>query len=140
MTKTTVNAPIQPVEKPIICSPYDEPDAHWSYDKQTGGAVKNPKRRPAGNWYKTAAVGTRTPSLFTDSDPEENFDDLPLVNLLREDVKRWREAEYRGASNVTRELLRWWRNPKRGRRLFFCQLEAVETLIYLAEIRLPGKS
>ena len=42
--------------------------------------------------------------------------------------------------NVTKELLRWWANPKRGRRLFFCQREAVETIIYLAELRIPGKS
>jgi len=71
---------------------------------------------------------------------EEERDDLPLVNLLRDDVRRWRQADYRGASNVTKELLRFWANPKRGRRLFFCQLEAVETIIYLAELRIPGKS
>src|SRR5262249_22090579 len=71
---------------------------------------------------------------------EENRDDLPLVNRLREDVKRWREADYRGASEVTKDLLRFWSRTDRYRRLFFCQREAVETLIYLLELRIAGRS
>jgi type III restriction enzyme len=140
MSEVQNNIPIQPVEKPVICSPFDEPDSHWDYVKQTGAAVKTKGRRPAGYWYKTDQFGTRDDSLFKDADPEENFDDLPLVNLLREDVRRWREAEYRGASNVTRELLKWWSNPSRSQRLRFCQREAAETLIYLAELRIPRKT
>jgi type III restriction enzyme len=132
--------PIQPVDKPVICSPYDEPDYFWDYEKATGQATKTRGRRQAGYWYRTDKFGTQDDSLFKDIDPEENFDDLPLVNLLREDVRRWREADYRGASNVTRELLHWWADPARTPRLFFCQREAVETLIYLAELRLAGKT
>lgn len=138
MNDSEKQIPIQPVDNPIICSPYNEPDYFWFYDKATGNGIKSEGRRPAGYYYKTDKVGTRT--LFDEADPEENFDDLPLVNLLREDVRRWREADYRGATNVTKELLRWWTNPTRGRRLFFCQREAVETLIYLAEMRIPGRS
>ena len=130
--------PIQPVEKPVICSPYVEPDFFWSYDKATGQAIKSKGRRPAGYWYKTEQFGTKEKTLF--DDPEENFDDLPLINLLREDVRRWRESDYRGATNVTKELLKWWSNSNRSRRLFFCQCEAVETLIYLAEMRIPGRT
>src|SRR5687767_15633742 len=33
-----------------------------------------------------------------------------------------------------------WGRLERARRLFFCQIEAVETIIYLAELRMPGKS
>ena len=71
---------------------------------------------------------------------QEQFEPLPLVNLLRDDVRRWREADYRGASSVTKDLLRHWANKDYDRRLFFCQREAVETIIYLAELRIPGKS
>ena len=71
---------------------------------------------------------------------EEERDDLPLVNALREDVRKWREAGYPGATNVTRDLLRHWGRKDRARRLFFCQMESVETIIYLLEIRIPGKS
>ena len=140
MSDTTNQAPIQAVEKPVICSPYTEPDYHWDYDKKTGQAVKTKGRRQAGYWYQTAKFGTKEKTLFDDVDPEENFDDLPLINLLREDVRRWRESGYRGATNTTKELFAWWSNPKRSRPLFFCQIEAVETIIYLAEIRIPGRS
>ena len=65
---------------------------------------------------------------------EEQRDDLPLVNALRDDVKRWRASNYRNATKVTRELLRHWTREDKERRLFFCQREAVETIIYIAEI------
>jgi len=54
-------------------------------------------------------------------------------------VRRWREAGYPGATNVTRDLLRRWWRADWARRLFFCQLEGVETLIFLAEICIPGR-
>ncbi|MGH9801084.1 MAG: DEAD/DEAH box helicase family protein, partial [Blastocatellia bacterium] len=128
--------PIQPVEKPILCSPYEEPDQYWFYQTGTGQMTKVPGRRQAGYYYKTERTASGQAALFA----EENFDELTLVNLLREDVKRWRESDYRGASNVTKDLLRHWAGKDRHRRLFFCQREAVETIIYLAELRLPGKS
>lgn len=127
--------PIQPVEQPILCSPYDEPDMHWIYDTSTGEAVKNPGRREAGYWYKTQRTGSTQLSLFQ----EEERDDLPLVNALRTDVKQWRETNYRNATVVTRELLRHWARDDLLRKLFFCQREAVETIIYLVEIRQGGK-
>lgn len=131
------DVPIQPVDKPIICNPYEEPRDFWDYDKGTGAAFHGGKRRPAGYWYKTERVGTDQRTLYA---LDEDFDELPLVNLLREDVRRWREADYRGASNVTRELLQHWNRTDRGRRLFFCQREAVETFIYLAELRMAGRA
>ena len=140
MSEKQQQIPIQPVEQPIICSPYEEPDCHWDYDKTDGSAKKAPGRRPAGYWYQTKKVGTVEQTLFEASFQEENFDDLPLINLLREDVRRWRESGYRGATNVTKELLNWWRSPSRSRPLFFCQIEAAETLIYLAEIRIPKRA
>jgi hypothetical protein len=98
--KEQPHVPIQPVEKPIICSPYEEPNDHWIYDTATGAASRAGYRRPASYWYKTERTGSAQQSLFQ----EEQRDDLPLVNWLRDDVRRWREADYRGASNVTREL------------------------------------
>lgn len=127
--------PVQPVEKPIICQPYLEPTAHWVYQTD-GTAVKQDGRRPASYWYKVQRVATQQIGMFA----EEQREDLPLVNALRADVKRWRQAGYRGATKTTRELLRQWADPNLPRRLFFCQLEAAETVIYLAEIRLGGKS
>ncbi|MFM7051687.1 MAG: DEAD/DEAH box helicase, partial [Planctomycetota bacterium] len=126
--------PVQAVPDPILSSPFVEPAEHWLYE---GGVPRRTAgRRKAGYYYKTERTGLAQTDLFA----EENRDDLPLVNALREDVRRWRESGYRGASEVTKDLLRHWRDDKRHRRLFFCQLEAVETLIYLLELRVPGRS
>ena len=122
--------PIQPVEKPIICKPYQEPTAYWHYGED-GLAHKAPGRRPAGYYFKDKRTGSDQTSLFV----EENRDDLPIVNALREDVRWWRENDYVGATHITRELLRHWRREDRTRRLFFCQLEAAETIIFLNEVR-----
>jgi len=35
--------PIQPVSRPILCKPYDEPDRHWLYDTTTGAASESPR-------------------------------------------------------------------------------------------------
>jgi type III restriction enzyme len=129
--------PIQPVDEPILCSPFDEPSAHWVYDTETGAASRMPGRRPASYWYKTERTGSAQKEFAFMA--EEERDDLPLVNLLREDVKRWRSMNYAGATPVTKQLLEHWKRTDRPRRLFFCQQEAVETVIYLTEILESGK-
>ena len=135
MNQSQLEIPIQPVERPILCNPYEEPNAHWVYDTETGETIRQPGRRDAGYWYKTERTGSGQLQIFR----EEEWDDLPLVNRLRDDVRRWRESNYRNATNVTRELLNHWTREDKERRLFFCQLEAVETIIWLAEIRRAGK-
>jgi type III restriction enzyme len=127
--------PIQPVENPILCSPYKMPDQHWLYDTRTGIPSKTPGRRPASYWFKTERTGSRQMALLA----EEERDDLPLVNALRDDVRRWRESGWENASETTKTLLRHWWREDRMRRLFFCQVEAAETIIYLREILALGK-
>ena len=132
MNQDQLEIPIQPVERPILCNPYQEPDAHWVYDTETGEAKQQPGRRAAGYWFKTQRTGSEQIQMRFIQ--EEQRDDLPLVNALRDDVRRWRAANYRNATKVTRELLRHWEREDKERRLFFCQREAVETIIYIAEI------
>ena len=126
--------PVQAVADPILSSPYSEPQEHWLYESGVPKRMRG--RRAAGYYYKTQRTGSAQSELFA----EENRDDLPLVNALRSDVAVWRSRDYRGASEVTKDLLRHWRSESRRRRLFYCQLEAVETLIYLLELRVPGRS
>ena len=131
-----VQTPMQPVEKPILCSPYEEPSEYWLYDQETGEASRAPGRRPAGYWFRDERVmSAQQGRLFA----EENWEELSYVNALREDVRRWRNSGYRNATNITRQLLRHWQREDKIRRLFFCQIEAVETIVYLAEIRMGGK-
>ena len=127
--------PIQPVEDPILCSPYEEPGLHWLYDTRTGVPSKVPARREASYWYKSERTGSAQRSLLT----EEERDDLPLVNALRDDVRRWRKSGWQNASETTKKLLRHWWREDRTRRLFFCQLEAAETIVYLREILAAGR-
>ena len=58
---------------------------------------------------------------------------LDLANLLRKRVEEWRKREYQGATKVTRELIDLWRAPDREQPLFYAQLEAAETAIFLVE-------
>ena len=61
--------PIQPVENPILCSPYREPDQHWLYDTKTGIPSRTPGRRPASYWFKRRTMihpSDRTVSSFLD--------------------------------------------------------------------------
>jgi type III restriction enzyme len=132
-----IRIPIQPVENPILCSPYKEPDQHWLYDTATGIPTKVSGRRSASYWFKTERTGTAQQQLGFLA--EEERDDLPLVNALRDDVRRWRESGWENASETTKKLLRHWWREDRVRRLFFCQLEAAETIIYLREILAVGK-
>ena len=81
--------PIQPVEKPIICGPYEEPNDHWVYDSKTGEASRAGHRRPAGYWYKTERVGAAQARLFT----EEERDDLLSARMQkRRNLNRGRPA------------------------------------------------
>ena len=116
---------------PIICNPFHAPEKHWKWnDTRVLEAV--PIRRPAGYYFKTEAQQR----LFG----EDNYVELTLVNLLRRDVQRWRESGYRGATATTKTLFDFWFTRERERPFFFCQREAVETVVYLAEMRLPGRS
>lgn len=131
--------PIQPVKRPILCSPYEEPAAHWVYDTITGEPTRAEGRRPASYWYRTERIEGSQLRLAGAGFAEEQRDDLAMVNALRMDVARWRRLNYEGATGVTKELLRHWAGEARPRRLFFCQREAVETVIYLAEILTAGR-
>lgn len=60
---------------------------------------------------------------------------LRLVELTRARLKQWRDDGYPGASRTTLELLKYWRRDGRLHRLFFAQLEAAETIVFLNEAR-----
>jgi hypothetical protein len=60
---------------------------------------------------------------------------LRLVNLVRERLSQWQVEGRPGASRTSQELIQWWRRDGRAQRLFFAQLEAAETIIFLKEAR-----
>jgi type III restriction enzyme len=113
------------VDNPIVNSPFEEPTRHWAYEE--GQPVLREGRRPAGYYLKARTRGPQMAML------EEEFVALELVNMIRDRVKLWREGRYRGVTTITRQLLNHWNNAERERKLFFCQREAAETLIWLRE-------
>lgn len=116
------------IDQLILNSPYEEPSRYWSYQRESREFILKEGRRPAG--YIRASESAKS---F--DDPGE-FIELPLVNRIRPRVKAWREADYPGATGLTKRLLKHWWDPEQresDRRLFFCQLEAIETLIWLTE-------
>ena len=58
---------------------------------------------------------------------------LDLANLLRRRLGEWRDRDYTGATRTTRELIELWRAEDRVQPLFYAQLEAAETVIFLVE-------
>jgi len=118
------------IDKLIINSPYEEPKEYWRYERETRSFVREKGRRPAG--YVVASEGSKS------FDDPGRFIEIPLVNQIRHRVKAWREhptSPYAGVSGITRRLLEHWYDLREReiRRYFFCQLEAIETLIWLTE-------
>ncbi|MCK5611864.1 DEAD/DEAH box helicase family protein, partial [Candidatus Pacearchaeota archaeon] len=115
------------IDKLIINSPFEEPKQHWSYNPKTRKFSLKEGRRDAGY-----IVATEASKSF--DDPGQ-FIEIPLVNQIRIRVKKWRKAGYPGVSGITRQLLSHWYNldERKDKRFFFCQLEAIETLIWLTE-------
>lgn len=115
------------IDKLIINSPHQEPEQHWFYDRENKDFYIKKGRRPAG--YVMA-----TPNSKAFDDPGI-FVEIATVNQIRPRVKAWREAGYPGVTGITKRLLEHWQDPeeRKDRRFFFCQLEAIETLIWLTE-------
>ena len=61
---------------------------------------------------------------------------IELFNKIRPRVKAWWEKGYPGGSGITCRLLHHEHDMEEREisRFFFCQLEAIETLIWLAEM------
>lgn len=115
------------IDKLIINSPYDVPKHYWHYDRATRSFDKRKGRRPAG--YVVATEGSKS------FDDPGRFVEIDLVNKIRPRVDQWRAGGYPGVTGITKRLLEHWTRPreKEENSFFFCQLEAIETLIWLTE-------
>jgi len=124
------------VPDPILNSPFGEPARHW-YIRQGEEPELREGRRPSIVF--PPKDDTRTWDLGGVLAPARDYAayELTLVNMVRQRVKAWREAGWPGATRTTLELLAYWRREGRDlkKRLFFAQLEAAETIIFLTEAR-----
>ena len=115
------------IDRLIVNSPYEEPKQHWRYHRTTRLFDLADGRRPAGYVVASGESGA--------FDDPGVFREIPLVNRIRDRVRAWRTAGYPGVTGITNRLLEHWCDPEEfeNRRLFFCQIEAAETLIWLTE-------
>jgi type III restriction enzyme len=105
----------------IVNSPYDPPTRHWQQARD-GTLTMVDGRRPAG--YEIFDIRSNT----------RRTEPLDLVNAIRERVDAWRAADYPGITSVTRRLLEHWRDrTARPLPFYFCQIEAIEALIWHVE-------
>ena len=137
-------------EQPILNSPYEYPRHHWELD-ETGQPTQRIRetRRPAE--FITPIPKPRKRRGSADEQPTLGFDEgrglstegqqyehAGIINGVRDQVDRWRQIPDPSRWKVTPEtarLLQHWRHHPFGDiRPFFCQLEAVETAIWLTEV------
>ncbi|MCL6528287.1 MAG: DEAD/DEAH box helicase family protein [Thermaceae bacterium] len=133
-------------EHPILNSPYEYPRQHWELDpsgQPTGSILEY--RRPAK--FVTPIPKPRkrrggAQELVFDeglglSSAEQQYDVTSSVSRVRHKVDEWRNLPDPVQWRVTPEtarLLQHWRSGQGNPRPFFCQVEAVETAIWLTEV------
>lgn len=115
------------IDRLIINSPFEEPCRYWLYIRETQEFELKEGRRKAGYWRATGRA------RLGHDDPGE-FIEIELVNKIRPRVKKWKESGYPNITGVTRKLLEFWNDKsQREQPLFWCQIEAIETAIWLTE-------
>jgi type III restriction enzyme len=125
------------IENPVLNSPFEEPQRHFRFSDEgiTNEIVDS--RRVSSYFIPIPRPKQRTKGgqlSFDTQWTEERIRENDFINRVRERVARWRQGGYVGITKRTEELLDYWQRPDRDRRLFFCQIEALETAIYLAEV------
>ena len=130
-------------QSPILNSPYDAPTQHWALDGsgQPSGAVMSGRRRsdlttPIPKPKKKTGKAAAMEDLYADA-AGDVYDPTETINGIRSAVESWRalpESQWQ-VTPTTARLLRHWRTHNfANQKPFFCQVEAVETVIWLTEV------
>ncbi len=118
------------VEQPILNSPFAEPVEHWRIE-EGASPTRVRERRRAGYFYRDPVALQPEPG----APARGAWEELELVNLIRDRLAAWRQAGYPGTTRTTLDLIQHWRREGREHPLFFAQLEAAEAVIFLKEAR-----
>lgn len=124
------------IENPILNSPYDEPDRHFEMGPTGPGAIQV-GRRPSESFIPIAVTkkGKGVQGELDLDTTGERTERNDLINEIRRDVSKWRRGgHYPGVTPISRKLMQHWADPNRENRVLFCQREAAETAIFLAEV------
>ncbi len=136
-------------EKPILNSPYAEPTQHHDLDEsgRPTGAAPHQGRRKSSLATPMVPASKNNKGKSEDSQGEFDLrksqagfveDPTPIINEIRSQVSNWRRLPNPnswGVTPITARLLQHWRRDDVDDiRPFFCQVEAVETVIWLTEV------
>jgi type III restriction enzyme len=136
-------------KQPIRNSPYSYPARHWELDDQGQPTEKILERRRSAEFIspipkprKRKGASDQMNLVFNEgkglSTNEQQYDHAAIINSVRTQVDRWRERpdpkDWRVTPETARLLQHWRHHPFSSIRPFFCQLEAVETAIWLTEV------
>ncbi len=140
--------------QPILNSPYERPSRHWELDDAGQPTQKIIEERrparfitavPSARRLRGTAAGNQTSMVFDNAargigTDDQQYDLMENIESIRRHVSNWRgipKANWRVTPETAR-LLEHWRSCRfNGFRPFFCQVEAVETVIWLTEVA-PG--
>ena len=114
------------IENPILNSPYKEPNRHFKFSEE-GITNEITESRRVSSYFvpiaqpkkKAGAKQLTLESEWTQDRVKEN----DFINHIRNQISTWRKGNYVGIINVTRQLLEYWKNPDRERKLFFVRLK-----------------
>lgn len=137
-------------DQPILNSPYEAPTRFHALDEE-GQPLEQPPmqgRRPCDfvtpvpKPKRKSSKGKQESLVFDDpeglTDDEQEYSPKPIINEIRQHVASWRALHSDrdwGVTPATARLLHHWRRTEvEGLRPFFCQVEAVETIIWLTEV------
>ncbi|MGA2663155.1 MAG: DEAD/DEAH box helicase family protein, partial [Verrucomicrobiota bacterium] len=142
-------------DHPILNSPYECPGRHWELDASGQPTQRIIERRrraqfitPIPKPKKRKKTAQQDEMVFDEgkglSTKEQQYDPTSIINEVRQSVDSWRALPNPNQWQVTPEtarLLQHWRHHKFGDvRPFFCQVEAVETAIWVTEVAPQSKS
>jgi type III restriction enzyme len=125
------------IENPVINSPFEEPKRHFKFTDEgiTNEIVE--ARRTSSYFIPIAKPKKRGKQLVLDTEwTQDRLEENRFVNQIRARLEKWRLAGRPGSTitKATSQLLNYWTDPEREKPLFFCQIEAVETAVYLTEV------
>ncbi len=124
------------IENPVLNSPYAEPMRHFRFadDGITDEIV--PERRKSSYFVPIPSARKKggTQGSFETQWTQDRVEYNEFINRVRDRVSSWRGTNREGITPVTRQLLDHWLSTDRARPMFFCQVEALETVIYMTEV------
>ncbi len=126
------------IENPILNSPFREPSRHFKFTDE-GITNEVVEERRISSYFVPIAQPRKKSKLQLSFDTEwtqDRIEENKFINQVRERVAAWRKDGYPSYSitKTTKQLLDYWQRDDRSRKLFFCQIEAIETAIYVTEV------